>query len=289
HEARSVDVARWLLDHGADIDARDVDHESTPAQYMIRDRQEVVRFLVSRGCHTDILMVAALGDLGLVRRHLEADPRCIRMYVSDEWFPKRDPRAGGCIYFWTLGHLATPHSVAREFGHEEVFRFLLDRSPDELKLALACDLGDDATFQQLLAAHPRLVESLSEDDKKHLVRAAQSNNTNAVRLLLAAGWPVVVRGEHGGTPLHWAAWHGNIAMVREILRHNPPLDLRGDDHDLPALGWALHGSEHGWHSKTGDYPGVVDALLSAGATLPENEFEVSEAVRRVVDRYRKKA
>jgi ankyrin repeat protein len=288
HVAQTVEVAEWLLNHGAGIDARDVDHESTPAQYMIRDRQAVARFLVTRGCSTDILMAAALGDLALVRTHLEADPRSIRMFVADEWFPKRDPRAGGHIYIWTLGQLATPHSVAREFGHEEVFQFLMDRSPEELKLALACDLGDDATFRQLLSARPRLAESLSGEDKKHLVRAAQSNNTNAVRLLLAAGWPVVVRGEHGGTPLHWAAWHGNTAMVREILRYNPPLDLRGDDHDLPALGWALHGSEHGWHRKTGDYPGVVDALLSAGAKLPENEFEVSEAVRAVLRRHTKR-
>ncbi len=285
HVAQTVEVARWLLDHGADVDARDVDHESTPAQYMIRDRQDVVRLLVSRGCHTDILLAAALGDLALVRKHLEADPRCIRMYVSDEWFPKRNPRAGGCIYIWTLGQLATPHSVAREFGHEEVVQFLTARSPEQVKLALACDLGDEATFRQLLSARPRLAESLSEEDKKHLVRAAQSNNTNAVRLMLAAGWPVVVRGQDGGTPLHWAAWHGNTAMVREILRYHPPLDLRGDDHDLPALGWALHGSKHGWYCKTGDYSGVVDALLAAGAKLPENEFEVSESVRDVIRRY----
>lgn len=289
HVAQSIDVAQWLLDHGADIDARDVDHESTPAQYMIRDRQEVARFLVSRGCHTDILMAAALGDLALVRKHLGADPECIRMVVADEWFPKRDPRAGGCIYMWTLGQLATPHSVAREFGHEAVFRLLMEHTPEELKLALACDLGDEATFRQLLAARPNLAAALSDEDGKHLVRAAQSNNTNAVRLMLAAGWPVVVRGQHGGTPLHWAAWHGNAEMVREILRYHPPLDLRGDDHDLPALGWALHGSEHGWHRKTGDYPAVVDALLAAGAKLPENEFDVSEAVRAVLRRYSQEA
>jgi ankyrin repeat protein len=289
HVAQTIDVAKWLLDHGADIDARDVDHESTPAQYMIRDRQELARFLVSRGCHTDILMAAALGDLALVRKHLDADPACIRMFVADEWFPKRDPRAGGCIYLWTLGQLATPHSVAREFGHEEVFRLLMERTPEALKLALACDLGDEATFRQLLAARPNLAASLSDEDGKHLVRAAQSNNTNAVRLMLAAGWPVVVRGQHGGTPLHWAAWHGNAEMVREILRYHPPLDLRGDDHDLPALGWALHGSEHGWHRKTGDYPAVVDALLAAGAKLPENEFEVGDAVRRVIEKHGTKA
>jgi ankyrin repeat protein len=289
HVAPTIDVARWLLDHGADIDARDVDHESTPAQYMVRDRQEVARLLVSRGCHTDILMAAALGDVDRVRRHMDENPKCIRMSVSPRWFPMQDPRAGGSIYIWTLGQHVTPHIVAREFGHDDVVRLILERSPEELKLAVACELGDESTFQRLLAARPNIAATLSDDDRRHLVSAAQNNNTNAVRLMLAAGWPVVVRGQHGGTPLHWAAWHGNAAMVREILRYDPPLELRGDDHDLTALGWALHGSENGWHRKTGDYAGVVDALMAAGAKLPENEFEVSEAVRRVIEEYSKKA
>ena len=74
HFASTIEVAAYLLDHGADIDARDVDHESTPAQYMVKERQDVARYLVSRGCHTDLLMATALGDLDLARRHLDADP-----------------------------------------------------------------------------------------------------------------------------------------------------------------------------------------------------------------------
>src|SRR5437870_3864110 len=87
-----------LLREGAAIDARDSDHESTAAQYMVRDRQEIARSLVARGCRTDILMAAALGDLDRVRQHLEAEPETIRMDVSEEWFPKQDERAGGHIY-----------------------------------------------------------------------------------------------------------------------------------------------------------------------------------------------
>ena len=68
HFAGTVAVAEYLLDHGADIEARDVDHESTPAQYMVRDRQEVLRYLIQRGCKTDLLMAAALGDADLVRK-----------------------------------------------------------------------------------------------------------------------------------------------------------------------------------------------------------------------------
>jgi hypothetical protein len=51
HFASSIDIARYLLDHGADINARDVDHESTPAQYMVRDRQARAVSRRSRRAH----------------------------------------------------------------------------------------------------------------------------------------------------------------------------------------------------------------------------------------------
>lgn len=284
HFAATVEVADYLLDHGADIDALDVDHESTPAQYMVRDRQDVARHLVKRGCRTDILLAAALGDLGLVRKHLDADPACIRMSVSNEFFPKMDPRAGGSIYIWTLGQHKTPHTVAREFGHEEVLRLLLDRSPDELKLAQACELGDEAIFNALLARRPNLVETLSEADRRKLANAAQNNNTNAVGLMLAAGWPCDVRGQHGGTPLHWAAFHGNAEMAKIILEFQPPLECVDADFHGTPLGWALHGSEHGWYCRTGDYAATVEVLLKAGATLPD-KLQGTEAVKDVIRRF----
>jgi ankyrin repeat protein len=287
HFAASVAVAEYLLDRGADLDARDVDHESTPAQYMLRSRQEVARYLVARGCRTDILMAAALGDLALVRRHLDADPEVIHTSVSERYFPKRDPRSGGTIYIWTLGSHKTAHLVAQEFGHADVFRLLMERSPDALQLALACELGDQRLFDALLAARPGLARALPEGDQVRLADAAQSNNTTAVKMMLAAGWPVAVRGQHGGTPLHWAAWHGNLEMVREILRYAPPLEFRGDDHDQPPLGWALHGSRNSWLRGSGDYGATVDALLAAGATAPPltDDLEASDAARDALRRH----
>jgi len=137
HFASTTEIAKYLLDHGADIEARDIDHESTPVQWMIHDRQTVAQYLVHRGCQTDILMAAALGDLALVRKHLDADSECVHLSVSERFFPMRDRRAGGHIYNWTLGANKTPHMIAREFGHEEVLRLLLERSPTPLKLAQA--------------------------------------------------------------------------------------------------------------------------------------------------------
>src|SRR5207247_9878440 len=149
HFASTVEVATFLLDHGADIDARDVDHESTPAQYVVRERQEIARYLIQRGCKTDILMAAAVGDADLVRRHLDADPGCIHLRVSDEYFPMINPKSGGTIYQWTLGWHVSPHEVAKQFGHDLIYQQHMERSPADVKLLAACWPADELAVKSL--------------------------------------------------------------------------------------------------------------------------------------------
>jgi ankyrin repeat protein len=102
--------------------------------------------------------------------------------------------------------------------------------------------------------------------------------------MLAAGWPVDARGDHGATALHWAAWHGGREMVQEILRYRPSLEIRSEDFDMTPLGWLLHGSVNGWHCETGDFAGTLQTLLEAGARVPVigPEREMSDAVRTVL-------
>ncbi len=287
HFAATVEVAAFLLDRGAGIDALDVDHESTPAQWMVRDRPEVARYLVERGCRTDLLMAAALGDLVRTRALLDADPAAIRIRVDEAHFPMRDPRAGGSIYIWTLGAGKSAHAVARAFGHDDVFRLLIERSPADLRLTAAATVGDAALFRALLADHPGPGMSIADEDRRTLADAAQDENLEAVRLMLGAGWPVDARGQHGGTALHWAAWHGHAAMVSEILRHGPSLDLTDADYRATPVGWAIHASTQGWHPERGDYPGTVATLLTAGARAPDPTAweDASDGVREVLLRH----
>jgi len=278
-----IEIAKYLLDHGAAIDARDVDHESTPAQYMVRDRQNIARYLVSRGCETDILMAAALGDVDLVRKHLEADPDSIRLRVSNEYFPMVGGKTGGTIYQWTLGWHVSAHQVAKAFGHEHVFQFLMERSPDEIKLITACWLGDEAMMNSLFDAESNLIARLQDADRRQLAHAARNNNLNAVRLMLAIGLPVDARSQHNATPLHWAAFHENAEMVELIFRKNPALEVTDSDFNATPLGWAIHGSENGWQRETGNYAATVEALLRAGAKPPQ-EIDGSAEVKQVLQR-----
>jgi ankyrin repeat protein len=288
HVAATVDVARLLLERGAEIDARDVDHESTAAQYAIRERQDVVHYLVVSGCSTDLLMAAALGDASLVRDKLDANPASIAMTVSPRWFPMRNPRAGGTIYIWTLGANKSAHAIAREFGHEEIFQLLMERSSPRLALAAACEVADEKLMASILEHHPAAAQSMNAEEQRKIVDAAENNNTETVRLMLIAGWPVSARGQHGATPLHFAAWHGNPVMTRGILERNPPLEVLDHDFTMTPLGWALHGSVHGWNRARGNYGGTVEMLLAAGARVPPESStnEMSSEVRAVLDRKR---
>jgi ankyrin repeat protein len=100
--------------------------------------------------------------------------------------------------------------------------------------------------------------------------------------MLAAGLPPDALGQHNATPLHWAAFHGNVDMLREILGYNPPLNTTDTDFQSTPLGWAIHGSVHGWYCATGDYPTVVRLLLDAGANPPHVITGGSDAVQTVL-------
>lgn len=269
HFAQTVETAEFLLERGAAINGRDIDHESTAAQWMVRDRPAVARALVRRGAATDILMASALGELDVVTRLLDVDPRVIRTAVNETWFPKKDPRAGGTIYIWTLGANKTAPILAREFGQQHVLRALMDRAPDGMRLATACELGDEDLCARLLAAHPGLASTLGPDEQRTIADAAQENNLDAVRLMLRAGWPVDARGQHQATPLHWAGFNGNVELARLLLAHGAPVDLKGDEYDGTPLDWARHGSEQGPRRSTADYPGTIEALEAARDRRPD--------------------
>jgi hypothetical protein len=280
HVAGSLEAAQLLVERGADINARDIDHESTPAQYLVSKHQDVVRYLIARGCDTDILLAAAVGDTELVRRHLDRNPESIRKRVTAEHFPMRDARAGGSIYIWTLGQNESPHRVARRFGHADTLALLMERSPEDLRLVEGALAGDAALVAELQKRDPERVRELARINADYISDAAQGNETAVVKLMLECGWPV--EGDRKHTPLHWAAWHGNTKMVGEILRFHPPLEFPDADFQGTPLGWAIHGSMNSWHHKTGDYGGTVKALLAAGAARPAEiggTAAVQEALR----------
>ena len=118
HFARSRRVADLLMEAGADLDAVDIDHRSTPAQWMIGDvdtpegsRVELAKYLVERGASVDIFLAAALGLTTQVRAMLEHDPSLLSLRTSQGDYAEKPPSSYH-IYQWTIGPSMTPLQTA---------------------------------------------------------------------------------------------------------------------------------------------------------------------------------
>jgi ankyrin repeat protein len=284
HFARTVEIARFLIEHGAEIDALDDDHDSTPAQHLIGDRPDVAGFLVSKGARSDLLLAAALGDLSLVRSHLDANPGSIAMRVDQDWFPMIDTAPnGGHIYQWTLGFHVSAFDIARKRDHADVLDLLLERAGplDRLLDALWC--GDEARADAALAADPQLVAHAPEEALRQVADAARNNNLAAVTAMLRRGFPVTALSQHGAMPLHWAAFHGNADMVEDVLKYNPPIDAQDHQFHGTAMGWLIHGVLEPWGFSTGRHDECARLLLDAGALMDEASLPIGhDAVDRVL-------
>ena len=283
HFASTVEVAEYLLDHGADMEARDLDHESTPAQYMLHERDEVARYLIRRGCKTDILMATALGEKELVAEHLRKDPESIRMRVSDEYFPLIGLGSGGTIYQWKLGWYVSPVQVAKAFGHQAIFDLLMEKSPAEEKLLNACWLHDEAMVKDLLTQRPNLAASLPHAGRRHVAHAVRNADVTAARLMIFAGLPVNAFSQHHASSLHWAAFHGQAELAQLLIDHGAALENTDNEFKGTPLNWAMYGSQNAWHPELGNYPVTVEVLLRAGASLPR-ELGGTAAVKDVLRR-----
>ena len=162
HFASTTEIIDLLLEHGADINARDIDHQSTAAQYKVRDT-ELCRHLIARGADVDIFMAAALGDRTLVERVLDDDPGASRR-ASDE--PGYAPVPPGHIYQWKLTGGPSVLLVAAKDGGREIYDLLFSRSPVKEQFLAACRAGRRSERVKALAANPDLLTELAADDQR---------------------------------------------------------------------------------------------------------------------------
>jgi len=262
HQAKTVAIADYLLDHGAGVDVRCIDHKSTPAQYALADRPDVCRRLLERGGTADIFMPARLGDVALAARLIDADPSGLRARVHAEGYPLVPPLN---IYCWSLGWSMSPHDVARKFDERAVLERLIRRSPPVVRFVqFAMEADADAT-RELLRKDPSLLASLGPGDHSLLAQAIFHGHFDAANLMLEVGFDPMARGTDGGTALHMACWMGNVSLVERLI-DRVPIDDRDPTHGSAPIGWAAFGSVHRC-AKGADYVGVIDRLVAAGADV----------------------
>ena len=237
HFALNPETAAFLLERGAEIDARDIDHVSTPAQWAVGDRPEVTRFLVSRGTECDEFMLASIGDTDGVRALLDADPDAIHRRITRERFGSPGSE-GRHIYLYAIGDQCTLLHAATRHGRLDAMRLLLEAGADP-----------DARGWY--------------DQSAPLHMAAWENQPEAAALLLDHGATLDLRsGEiEKDTPLNWAIIKASTPTAGLLIE-------RGASVGEEQRRYAQAGLKGNFRSFTGvdpaQYSGVA-ALVEQGA------------------------
>lgn len=288
HFARSRGVVDLLLERGADIDARDVDHRSTPAQWMLdrkrgAGRYALAEYLVARGAAVDIFLAAALGLKDRIHSMLDADPTLIDRRTGQGEYGEQPPSSYQ-IYVWTIGPNLYPVQVAEQFQQGEAAEVLRSVAAPKQRFLAACVAPRPDEAKQLLRAQPRLMDELTSDDHRALADAAWAPNPQAVALMMELGFDPAVHGPIGGTALHCAAWQGSVDCVRAVLAYEQGRALV-NAHDATwhgtPLGWCWHGSEHCGDPQA-DHAAVARLLVAAG-TVPDAEWrDVPEWLAKII-------
>ena len=296
HFARSRAVVDLLLNAGADPDARDVDHRSTPAEWMLGDADDpaksrigIAKYLVERGASADIFLAAAIGDTGRARALLDANPALLQLRTGQGEYGEKPPSSFH-IYLWMIGSNFTPLQTASRFRQRETLDAMRAYASLEQRLLLACHEGKRDEARAIVDAHPGIIDRLSGADRRALTDEAWSANAPAVELMMELGFDPSapsVSGPTGGTALHCAAWEGSVDCVTAILRYprgRALIHTQDSTYHGTPLNWCDHGSLNCGNPRA-DHAEVARLLLAAGARVPEM-FEASDAVTAVLNAHK---
>jgi ankyrin repeat protein len=283
HFARSREVVDLLLARGADIDARDVDHRSSAAEWMIGDiggpdsRLDLAKYLVECGATADIFLVAALGLTDHARRMLQHDRTLLSLRTSQGTYAEQPPSSFH-IYQWILGPNRSPLQVAADRGNTETLRAMEELARPIERLLLACHRGDRDSAFAIVREHPDVTRAMSETEARALTDEAWAPNPEAVRLLLELGFDPslpAVSGPSGGNALHCASWEGSVECVSAILSYpagRALIDGREATYQGTPLSWCCHGSRNCGNPKA-DHAAVARLLIAAGSQVTKEMLD----------------
>lgn len=181
----SSDMARFLIDNGADLNAKDSVGDAPLHAAFRANNSKMVRLLIDKGA--DINAIDRSGNTPLHSAVLKGDVEMARLLIDKgaDMSPRRK-------------HGSWPLTEASRKGHLDVVRLLIDHGASV---------------------------NLPEDDlgSEPLVTAAENGHLEVVRLLVDEGANVNGKGSRD-TPLHYASRNGHLNVVRLLVDKGAQVD-----------------------------------------------------------------
>lgn len=179
---------------------------------------------------------------------------------------RAENREGVSVFRWAMLH-----------GREDVVTWLRglgveERPSDEERFVAACTRGGEAAARSILADHPDMLSRLSKPQLRMLPQLAGIGAIDAVRTMLAVGWPREVKAGWHATALNHAVFQGDAAMTRLIMQAGADWRTQHGfgDNVLGTLSFASNAEDIADPAPL-DYVGCAEALVEGG--VPVEAFD----------------
>jgi len=254
-ESGHIDIAKYLIEQGADINLKDKDKASPLHNAAFLGNLEIVDLLLKKGAsslnegnfrgQTPLLFACEKGHPEVVTRLLDAgadieardalgrtplmttgiskNMEIVKALISKGADINAAMKRGSATY--------TTLTVAAMYGFKDLVDLLIDKDAAISKDTLERTLG-----LAVQGGHPRLFEyvqkkgldltGLKEKDPGLVYPAADGGSVEIMKTLLALGFNLDQRDGDGWTPLHIAAVEGNVKMIGFLIAEGLNKDAR---------------------------------------------------------------
>ena len=263
-EKHHFPIIRLLVEHGADLVGEGDYHElevigwATAWEYVSANR-EIVDYLLAHGATHNIFSAVAMGDTEAIRQ-LVTQSRADLERRMDMANRRRRPLHLAVIKkqsrsLVTLLHLGantesldeagfTALDQAAMSGETDMAQTLLDRGA-KLRLPAAVALQRTRDIEKLLHRDPHALKPGGRWGNL-ILRASERAPGTTIEALIQAGASVDVRDDpktsvdstFGYTPLHAAAFNGNLSAASVLLKHGANVRAREEKYHGTPAGWA---------------------------------------------------
>ncbi|MYA55791.1 hypothetical protein F4X88_05810 [Candidatus Poribacteria bacterium] len=256
HFAATPRIAELLLTHGADINLRDRDHNGTPAQWTMRRRPEVCRYLLGQGAEADVVLYCVMGDVERAKAEFQKNPELLTLRInvkspngyiipalkaSDLDSQQTDEVPGGHVYAYQVGPTMPLLEIALQSQQSAIVDLLIDA-------------GYEINFRDwyvLVGQGPKRFDALLKGfltkgldinaRRKHrhgiwapLHWVAQRGLTHGILCLLENGADPNIIDDKGRTPMHIIAQKGvGKNQVQLLIEHGGDINARDANGKTP--------------------------------------------------------
>jgi ankyrin repeat protein len=312
-EKQLFPIIRLLIEHGADPVGEGDYHElgimgwATAWEYVNANR-EIADYLMAHGARHNIFSAVAMGEVEIIKKIVfesRADLERRMDLVNKRRMPlhlavvKKQPASLAVLLdlganlesLDESGFTALDDAALR--GETAMAQMLLDRGA-KVRLPAAIAFERTRDVERLLGRDP---ESVKPGHRwgNLIVRASELAPGSVIEALILAGASVDVRDDPktsvdatwGYTPLHAAAFHGNLSAASVLLKHGANVRVRDERYHGTPAGWASYAG----HTEVRDLilQGPVDLMEAVENGLSERILAIlaqdPDALRRPFSAY----